>query len=207
MLERLSVRGLGIISAVEIDLDEGFSALTGETGAGKSLLVESLKLLGGQRAQSDMVRTGDDRLWVEGVFTNEPDSPLAAILDDLGIPRSDAVVLRREVTRGGRGRAWVNDVTVTAGALQRISPHLLSIHGQHEQHGLADADVQRRLVDDFGSHEELLEETARCFASWSEAAAELERLKKATGIATRSPRHHQFPTPGDRRRRPYGGRG
>ena len=178
MLERLSVRGLGIISAVEIDLDEGFSALTGETGAGKSLLVESLKLLGGQRAQSDMVRTGDDRLWVEGVFTNEPDSPLAAILDDLGVPRSDAVVLRREVTRGGRGRAWVNDVTVTAGALQRISPHLLSIHGQHEQHGLADADVQRRLVDDFGSHEELLEETARCFASWSEAAAELERLQK-----------------------------
>jgi len=178
MLERLSVRGLGIISAVEIDLDEGFSALTGETGAGKSLLVESLKLLGGQRAQSDMVRTGDDRLWVEGVFTNAPDSPLAAILDDLGVPRSDAVVLRREVTRGGRGRAWVNDVTVTAGALQRISPHLLSIHGQHEQHGLADADVQRRLVDDFGSHEELLEETARCFASWSEAAAELERLQK-----------------------------
>lgn len=178
MLERLSVRGLGIISAVEIDLDEGFSVLTGETGAGKSLLVESLKLLGGQRAQSDMVRTGDDRLWVEGVFTNEPDSPLAAILDDLGIPRSDAVVLRREVTRGGRGRAWVNDVTVTAGALQRISPHLLSIHGQHEQHGLADADVQRRLVDDFGSHEELLEETARCFASWSEAAAEFERLQK-----------------------------
>jgi DNA repair protein RecN (Recombination protein N) len=178
MLERLSVRGLGIISAVELEFDAGFTVLTGETGAGKSLLVESLKLLGGQRAQSDMVRTGDDRLWVEGVFTNAPDSPLAAILDDLGVPRSDAVVLRREVTRGGRGRAWVNDVTVTAGALQRISPHLLSIHGQHEQHGLADADVQRRLVDDFGSHEELLEETARCFASWSEAAAELERLQK-----------------------------
>ena len=178
MLERLSVRGLGIISAVEIDLDEGFSALTGETGAGKSLLVESLKLLGGQRAQSDMVRTGDDRLWVEGVFTTGPDSPLAAILDDLGVPRSDAVVLRREVTRGGRGRAWINDVTVTAGALQRISPHLLSIHGQHEQHGLGDSNVQRRLVDDFGSHEELLEETARCFATWSEAAAELERLRK-----------------------------
>jgi DNA repair protein RecN (Recombination protein N) len=178
MLERLSVRGLGIISAVEIDLDTGFSVLTGETGAGKSLLVESLKLLGGQRAQSDMVRTGDDRLWVEGVFTAEPESPLAAILDDLGVPRSDAVVLRREVTKGGRGRAWINDVTVTAGALQRISPHLLSIHGQHEQHGLGDGDVQRRLVDDFGSHEGLLEETARCYASWTEAAAELERLRK-----------------------------
>lgn len=178
MLERLSVRGLGIISAVELELNAGFTVLTGETGAGKSLLVESLKLLGGQRAQSDMVRTGDDRLQVEGVFTTVPESPLGAILDELGLPRSDAVVLRREVTVGGRGRAWINDVTVTVGALQRIAPFLLSIHGQHEQHGLADSDVQRRLVDDFGSHEGLLEETARCYESWLEAAAELEWLRK-----------------------------
>ena len=178
MLERLSVRGLGIISAVELEFDAGFTVLTGETGAGKSLLIESLKLLGGQRAQSDMVRTGDDRLHVEGVFTAGPESPLGAILDNLGVPRSEAVVLRREVTEGGRGRAWINDVAVTAGALQRIAPYLLSIHGQHEQHGLADGEVQRRLVDDFGSHEGLLEETARCFASWREAAAELERLRK-----------------------------
>jgi len=178
MLERLSVRGLGIISAVELEFDAGFTVLTGETGAGKSLLVESLKLLGGQRAQSDMVRTGDDRLRVEGVFTSEPDSFLEKILDDLGVARSEAVVLRREVTEGGRGRAWINDVTVTAGALQRIAPHLLSIHGQHEQHGLADGEVQRRLVDDFGSHEKLLEETAKYFANWCDAAAELDRLRK-----------------------------
>ena len=178
MLERLSVRGLGIISAVELELAAGFTVLTGETGAGKSLLVESLKLLGGQRAQSDMVRTGDDRLRVEGVFTTEPESPIEAILDDLGVPTSESVVLRREVTEGGRGRAWINDVAVTAGALQQIAPFLLSIHGQHEQHGLADGDVQRRLVDDFGSHEDVLEETARCFAIWREAAAELERLRK-----------------------------
>jgi DNA repair protein RecN (Recombination protein N) len=177
MLERLSVRGLGIISAVELDFDAGFTVLTGETGAGKSLLVESLKLLGGQRAQSDMVRTGDDRLSIEGVFTAEPESPLVAILNDLGVTGSEAMVLRREVTAGGRGRAWINDVTVTAGALQRIAPYLLSIHGQHEQHGLADGEVQRRLVDDFGSHEGLIEETARCFASWREAADELERLR------------------------------
>ena len=90
---------------------------------------------------------------------------------------SEAVVLRREVTGGGRGRAWINDVAVTAGALQLIAPYLLSIHGQHEQHGLADGEVQRRLVDDFGSHEDLLEKTARCFASWREAATELDRLR------------------------------
>ncbi len=186
MLERLSVRGLGIISTVELELDAGFTVLTGETGAGKSLLVESLKLLAGQRAQSDMVRTGEDRLHVEGVFAVSPETPVAAILDDLGVPRLEAVVLRREVTGGGRGRAWINDVAVTAGALQRIAPHLLSIHGQHEQHGLADGDVQRRLVDDFGSHEDLLEETAQSFAAWREAAADLERLR--TQQATRRDR-------------------
>ena len=93
MLERLSVRGLGIISAVELELDEGFTVLTGETGAGKSLLVESLKLLGGQRAQSDLVRTGDERLHVEGVFTAETDSPLGAILDEIGVPHKNAYAM------------------------------------------------------------------------------------------------------------------
>ena len=85
MLERLSVRGLGIIDAVELEFAAGFAALTGETGAGKSLLVESLKLLGGQRAQSDMVRSGDDRLHVEGVFTIASDTEIEEILDDIGI--------------------------------------------------------------------------------------------------------------------------
>ena len=186
MLERLSVRGLGIISAVELDLDGGFAVLTGETGAGKSLLVESLKLLGGQRAQSDMVRTGDDRLQVEGIFTVEADSPLPAILDELGVTLADHIVLRREVTEGGRGRAWINDVAVTAGSLQKVAPYLLAIHGQHEQHGLADNDVQRQLVDDFGSHDDLVEETATRFANWREAADELERLR--TQQATRRDR-------------------
>ncbi len=87
MLERLTVRGLGIIDAVELEFAGGFGALTGETGAGKSLLVESLKLLGGQRAQTDMVRTGDDRLQVEGVFAYEPGTGLDGLLDELGIER------------------------------------------------------------------------------------------------------------------------
>jgi DNA repair protein RecN (Recombination protein N) len=177
MLERLFIRGLGIISAVELDLAGGFAVLTGETGAGKSLLVESLKLLGGQRAQSDMVRTGDDRLRIEGIFVVGPDSSVSAILDELGVPSAERLIIRRELTGGGRGRAWVNDVVVTAGALQRIAPHLLAIHGQHEQHGLADGEVQRRLVDDFGSHEDVLERTAELYHKWRQAADELERLQ------------------------------
>jgi DNA repair protein RecN (Recombination protein N) len=178
MLERLSVRGLGIISDIELEFGEGFSVLTGETGAGKSLLVESLKLLAGGRAQSDMVRSGDSRLRVEGVFVVPRGTPLDAVLDDLGVRPSQAIVLRRELTGEGRGRAWINDVTVTAGALQRVAPYLLAIHGQHEQHGLADSDVQRRLVDDYGAHHELLQRTRTLYATWREASAELDRLRE-----------------------------
>jgi DNA repair protein RecN (Recombination protein N) len=179
MLERLTVRGLGIIDAVKLEFAGGFAALTGETGAGKSLLVESLKLLGGQRAQTDMVRTGDDRLLVEGVFARGPNRGLDGLLDELGIAADDVLVLRREVSAAGRTRCWINDVTVTAAALQRAAPHLLAIHGQHEQYGLADGGVQRQLVDDFGAHDHLLARTAAAFATWRMAADELERLRRA----------------------------
>ncbi|MEJ2583435.1 MAG: hypothetical protein P8127_17695, partial [Acidobacteriota bacterium] len=150
MLERLSVRGLGIITVIELEFGEGFSVLTGETGAGKSLLVETVRR----------------------------DARLDGVLDDLGVGPSQAIVLRRELTSEGRGRAWINDVAVTAGALQRVAPYLLAIHGQHEQHGLADSDVQRCLVDDYGSHSELLQSTRTLYETWREAAAELDRLRE-----------------------------
>lgn len=179
MLERLSVRGLGIIEAVDLDLVTGFSVLTGETGAGKSLLVESLKLLSGQRAQSDLVRTGDDRLLVEGVFALVDGAPVNRVLDELGLADPDQLIVRREVTAAGRSRCWVNDRPTTAGALQTLAPHLLAIHGQHEQHGLADASIQRRLVDEFGGHHELVEATASAYEAWHSAAAEVDRLRAA----------------------------
>lgn len=179
MLEQLVVRGLGIIDAVELELRDGFVVLTGETGAGKSLLVESLKLLSGQRSQSDMVRTGDERLQVEAVFTVAAGGSVVHVLDELGVPGDDALVLRRDVSEGGRSRCWINDVTVTVGALQQVAPHLLAVHGQHEQHGLADAAVQRQLVDDFGGHDELRRETAARWQEWRRAADDLEQLRAA----------------------------
>jgi len=179
MLEQLSVRGLGIIDAVDLEFATGFAALTGETGAGKSLLVESLKLLGGRRAQSDMVRSGDERLQVEAAFKTRPNPALAKILDDLGAGHLDTVVLRREVTASGRSRCWINDVSVTAGSLQQMAPHLLAIHGQHEQHGLADGGTQRELVDEYGDHDNLCEDVRARFLAWREAADELDRLRAA----------------------------
>ena len=179
MLERLLVNGLGIIDAVEVELAPGFVALTGETGAGKSLLVTSLELLAGRRAASELVRTGDDRLRVEGWFQVDGGSILDEILDEIGAAADGQLVIRRELSATGRGRCWINDVSVTANTLQRMAPCLLSIHGQHEQHGLADADVQRQLVDDAGDHNELLSEVGGLFTEWRDAADHLASLEAA----------------------------
>ncbi len=182
MLERLEVHGLGIIDEVSFEPPAGLVALTGETGAGKSLLVESLKLLAGGRAQASMIRTGNAALRVEASFTAPGDGALDAMLTELGIPACESVVIRREVHASGRSRAWINDVAVTAGTLQRIAPHLLAIHGQHEQYGLADGAEQRRLVDAFGVPETLRERVARLYERWREAddaAAALARARDA----------------------------
>lgn len=179
MLERLLVHGLGIIDAVEVPFSPGFVALTGETGAGKSLLVSSLELLAGRRASSELVRTGEERLKVEGFFRVDPGSGLTELLEELGAGDEEQLVIRRELSADGRGRCWVNDVSVTANTLQRMAPFLLSIHGQHEQHGLADADVQRRLVDETGGHEGLLAEVRERFDEWRAEADRLASLEAA----------------------------
>jgi DNA repair protein RecN (Recombination protein N) len=171
--------GLGIIDKVEVEFAAGFVALTGETGAGKSLLVESLKLLAGQRASSDLVRTGDDRLQVIGWFDGESDPGVATILADLGVEDATELVIRREVTAAGRSRCWVNDSAVTTTLLQRLAPCLLAIHGQHEQYGLMDPTAQRDLVDAFAGHSELMANVARAWGVWDEAQQEAARLRAA----------------------------
>ena len=179
MLRQLDVRDLGIIDALHLELSGGFTVLTGETGAGKSLLVQSLQLLGGERADADAVRGGCDRAVVEGRF-DEPAAPAArALLEELGVAVADELVLRREVSAQGRSRAWVNDAAVTVGALQRLAPFLLAVHGQHEQRGLADPATHLALVDAAGGLLELRARVGEAFARWSEVRAALAEQRRA----------------------------
>jgi len=177
MLERLTVASLGIIDDVVLELTPGFTVLTGETGAGKSLLVESLKLIAGSRAQSDLIREGADTLRVEAWFSSA--SALDEVLVELGIRKSETLIVRREVASSGRSRAWVNDVAVTASSLQRMAPYLMAIHGQHEQYGLADPRVQRNLVDEFAGHAELVHRVRTAFNTWKAAADACAGLEAA----------------------------
>jgi len=179
VLRRLEVRGLGIIDRVEVDLDDGFIVLTGETGAGKSLLVESLKLLTGQRASSDLVRSGEERLEVTGWFSLPGRPDVASVFDALGVRPESEVVLRREVTAAGRSRCWVEDAPVTVSTLEQLAPWLVSIHGQHEQHGLAEPGIQRALVDDYGDLAPVCDRVRDAYATWERTEAEARRLREA----------------------------
>jgi len=129
MLRQLDVRDLGIIDALHLELGAGFTVLTGETGAGKSLLVQSMQLLAGERADVEQVRGGCDRLQVEGRF-DEPEADAArALLDELGIAAADELVLRREVSGQGRSRAWINDIAVTVTNKVGAAPSGLTVTG------------------------------------------------------------------------------
>jgi DNA repair protein RecN (Recombination protein N) len=150
MLVELRIRHVAVIESVVVSLGPGLNVLTGETGAGKSIIVGALGMLLGERAATDRVRAGADRAVVEGVFEVGERAEVRAALDVRGIdPGDDHVIIRREVTTAGRSRAWVNGSPVTAATLAEIGGLLVSIHGQHDARLLLDADVQRDLLDAF----------------------------------------------------------
>jgi DNA repair protein RecN (Recombination protein N) len=131
MLRYLCIEHLAVIEKVELEFDAGFTVLTGETGAGKSILVEAVALLLGARASSDLVRTGEQTATIQAIF-------------DTG---NDEVIVRREITAQGRSRAFVNGALATAGALRELASHLLEMHGQHEHQGLLVAESHLDLLD------------------------------------------------------------
>ncbi len=174
MLTELRIRNFAIIESVTLPLAPGFNVLTGETGAGKSIIVGALGLLVGERAASDLVRTGADRATVEGVFDVAEATGLAAALDARGIDVDDGtLVLKREVSASaGRARAWINGSPVTAAVLAEIGRLLVNVHGQHEAQALLDPDAQRTILDLFG---EAGAEAARMTAAYGELQARAPR--------------------------------
>jgi len=148
VIAELRVRDLATIEDVALQLGPGLNVLTGETGAGKSLLVDAVALLLGARGDSGAVRPGAARALIEGAF--EPVHALASLLDELGLEVEDnRLVIRREVSAEGRSRAWVNGSPTTIAALGRLGEALVDLHGQHETQSLLRADAQRDILDAF----------------------------------------------------------
>ena len=174
MLSHLTIRSLAVIDSLEIDFAQGMTALTGETGAGKSIVVDALSLLLGARAGPDMIRAGAERAEVCGVFETTSNASARAWLADREFDEGTGeCIVRRVVGPGGRSRAFVDDRPVPANLLRELSGHLVDIHGQHAHHLLLDRDRQRVIVDDFGDHRALLGRVAETAGWWRELKREL----------------------------------
>ena len=165
MLLRLAIRDFVIVDRLELDFAAGFGALTGETGAGKSILVDALSLALGERADAGVVRTGAEKAEVSAEFEVAPGSELAAWLAANDFD-TDLCILRRVVDAGGRSRAWLNGTAATLGQLREAADMLADIHGQHAHHSLLRADAQRALLDAHAGAQALAREVAALFAAW-----------------------------------------
>ncbi|MEO5567740.1 MAG: DNA repair protein RecN, partial [Gemmatimonadaceae bacterium] len=184
MLTEIRIKNFAIIEALTLPLAPGFNVLSGETGAGKSIIVGALGMLLGERANSDMIRTGADRATVEGTFEIATDESLTRLLDERGIEVEDGlVVLKREVASTGRGRAWINGSSVTAGVLADVGRLLVNLHGQHEAQTLLDPDSQRRILDAFADGLEAAVEVRRAHDELSMIRRTIADLSKRRGDA------------------------
>jgi DNA repair protein RecN (Recombination protein N) len=181
MLTHLHIRDFAIIDQVELELASGMTALTGETGAGKSILVDALGLALGDRADSSAVRHGRERAEVSVGFDVGTLPAFLAWLHEQGIEAEDECLIRRIVTREGRSRGFINNHPVPMQTLQQAGRWLVDIHGQHEHQSLLRRDVQRELLDDFAGHHALCQELAEHHARWRALTDQWQDLQRAAG--------------------------
>jgi DNA repair protein RecN (Recombination protein N) len=162
MLRFLGVRHLAVIEQIEIELESGLTVLTGETGAGKSILVEAVGLLVGGRASADLVRTGEDTATIQAIFEHAD---------------GREVIVRREISSQGRSRAFLDDTLATSAALKDTGAALVDLHGQHEHQALLDPVEHAGLLDTYATHEALVADAAAAHQRWRGALAALDRTR------------------------------
>ncbi len=176
MLRSLEIRDMLIIDRLDLAFQPGLNVLTGETGAGKSILLDSLGFVLGWRGRAELVRSGADQGEVVAEFDLPDGHPAHAILEDAGLPGGDELILRRINRSDGRKTAWVNDRRVSGEVLRRLSETLLELHGQHDDRGLLDPKGHRDVLDLFANTDKLRGKTRK---TWSEASAARKALTAA----------------------------
>ena len=173
MLKLLRINNIALVPSLELEFGPGLTLLTGETGAGKSILIDALGLVLGERASPDLIRSGEERAVVEAVVEMKN---AGTLLEERALPQEgDEIVLRRELQASGKGRATVNGAIVPVGLLRDLAPHLAVVHGQHEPQGLLDPGTHLSLVDHFAGTD--ASEVAEVFRELRSAEAGLERLR------------------------------
>jgi len=184
MLRTLHIRDFVIVDTLDIHFDHGFTVFSGETGAGKSILIDALALVLGERADNTVVRTGAQRADISAVF--ETPAELTGWLAEQALEPDEQgeLVLRRVIDAQGRGRGFINGVPATLTQMRTVGARLVDIHGQHAHQRLIHADAQRELLDSHGHHGELVTAVQLAWKDWREQARLLERAEKdASGLA------------------------
>jgi DNA repair protein RecN (Recombination protein N) len=173
MLRFLRIRNFALIDQIEVHFQPGFNLLSGETGAGKSIIVDALGLLSGAKASAEMVRSGESRAVIEAIFETD----LRAELDRLGLDADEhELIIRREISSDERNRVYINSQPSTVSALRELAPLLLDIHGQHEQQTLLDHSSQLALIDVFADATSLVSKVRDLYAAAEQAETELAEL-------------------------------
>src|ERR1044072_6222416 len=174
MLVQLSIRDIVLIERLELGFETGLSVLTGETGAGKSILLDSLSLALGGPGDGGLVRRGKDRGQLTAVFDILPLHPLRTLLRENGIDDEGDIIFRRVQSADGRSRAFVNDQPVSVQLLREAGNQLVEIHGQHDDRALVDTEAHRRLLDAFAGLTEEADGAGRLYRLWKDAGRELK---------------------------------
>ena len=182
MLTLLNISNIALIDELNVEFDRGLNLLTGETGSGKSIIVDALGVLIGGRFTSDLLKAGRDRGFIEGLFSAGRNQELEQLLADAGIEADSSaeteIIIRRELAANGRNKIFINHQLATQSLLRDLRPFLVDIHGQGDQQTLFDAATHLELLDAFASVASLRDEVAACYKRWSSFRRELEAQGK-----------------------------
>ncbi|GLT19441.1 DNA repair protein RecN [Vibrio zhanjiangensis] len=178
MLAHLSVNNFAIVKSLQLELSQGMTTITGETGAGKSIAIDALGLCLGGRADASMVRQGEEKTEVSAAFTLEDNMNATRWLEDNDLLDGNDCILRRIINKEGRSRAFINGSPVPLSQLKSLGQLLINIHGQHAHHLLMKNDHQMAMLDQYAGHGNLLKNTRNAYQIWREADNHLKRLKE-----------------------------
>lgn len=186
MLAQLFIRNIAVIEKASIDLEKGFTVLTGETGAGKSIIIDAIHAVLGERTSKELVRTGTDSASVSALFTGLDEDALS-LLDRLSLPREEdgSLLIQRDIRLEGRSTCKINGAPATVSMLKQLGPRLVTIHGQHESYELLSPEVHMEYLDSFAGLESLLAEYQAAYRTLRETQRQLETLQTDEGEKAR----------------------
>lgn len=178
MLTHIFIRNFAIIDKLDLDLEKGMTTLTGETGAGKSILLDAIGLILGDRADSNNVKHGADKSDISASFDLKDLPQVTEWLNENDLEVDDECIIRRVINADGRSKAYINGSSATLQQIRTLGEMLIDIHGQHEHQSLMRRDIQRQLLDDYADHKKLLDDTRKAYQTWFDTENQLRELEE-----------------------------